>query len=66
MQPIQIKKILMGLLLSGGMLIPGNIPNIIAAAKLKITMKEWASLGVPLGLVLMVLYFILLNFHTLS
>ncbi|MBI4124413.1 MAG: DUF1646 family protein [Deltaproteobacteria bacterium] len=61
MSPVQVKKILMGLLLSGGMLIPGNIPNIIAASKLNITMKDWAKLGVPLGLVLMAVYFILLN-----
>ena len=32
-----IKAILLGLLVSGGMLIPGNIPNIIAAGKLNIT-----------------------------
>lgn len=62
MQAEQVKKVLMGLLLSGGMLIPGNIPNIIAASKLNITMKEWAKLGVPLGLVLMTVYFILLKF----
>lgn len=62
MQPIQVKKILMGLLIAGGMLIPGNIPNIIAASKLKIGMKDWAKLGVPLGLVLMVIYFVLLKF----
>lgn len=54
----QIKAVLMGLLISGGMLIPGNIPNIISANKLGITSKEWAKLGVPLGLVLMVLYFV--------
>ncbi len=62
MQPIQIKKILMGLLIAGGMLIPGNIPNIIAASKLKITMKDWAKLGVPLGLALMVIYFVVSKF----
>lgn len=61
MQPIQIKKILMGLLIAGGMLIPGNIPNIIAASKLKISMKEWAKLGVPLGLALMGIYFLILK-----
>lgn len=61
MTAVQVKKILMGLLLSGGMLIPGNIPNIIAASKLGITMKDWAKLGVPLGLILMGIYFILLN-----
>jgi predicted cation transporter len=56
----QIKSALMGLLISGGMLIPGNIPNIISASKLGITSKEWARLGVPLGLVSMVIYFIIL------
>jgi predicted cation transporter len=54
---IQIKSILMGLLISGGMLIPGNIPNIISAGKLGITSKEWARLGVPLGLISMAIYF---------
>lgn len=54
----QIKAVLMGLLISGGMLIPGNIPNIISAGKLGITSKEWAKLGVPLGLILMGLYFV--------
>lgn len=58
MEITQIQAVLMGLLISGGMLIPGNIPNIIAAGKLNITSKEWARLGVPLGLVLMVLYFV--------
>ncbi|HPJ30011.1 MAG TPA: DUF1646 family protein [Methanothrix sp.] len=58
MEPQQIQAVLMGLLISGGMLIPGNIPNIISAQKLSITSKEWAKLGVPLGLILMVIYFI--------
>lgn len=53
----QINAALMGLLISGGMLIPGNIPNIISASKLGITSSEWARLGVPLGLVLMLIYF---------
>ena len=55
-----IKFALLGLLISGGMLIPGNIPNIICASKLSIRMKEWAWLGVPLGLVLMLLFFAIL------
>ncbi len=55
----QIDFILMGLLISGGMLIPGNIPNIIAASKLNIKSKEWAKLGVPLGLILLVIYFVI-------
>ncbi len=60
MSALQIKAALMGLLIAGGMLIPGNIPNIISASKLGITSKEWARLGVPLGLVTMVVYFVIL------
>ncbi|HXC61538.1 MAG TPA: DUF1646 family protein, partial [Nitrospiria bacterium] len=58
----KIQFLLLGLLISGGMLIPGNIPNIICANKLSIKSKEWAVFGVPLGLCLMVLYFILMIF----
>jgi len=57
---LQIKSILMGLLIAGGMLIPGNIPNIISASKLGITSKEWARLGVPMGLVSMAIYFVII------
>lgn len=56
----QIIGIIMGLLIAGGMLIPGNIPNIVAAARLRISMKEWAIIGVPIGLVIMVVYFLIL------
>lgn len=55
-----VRDILMGLLISGGMLIPGNIPNIIAAEKLKITMAEWAKLAVPVGLAAMLVYFFII------
>ena len=55
---IQIKSALLGLLIAGGMLIPGNIPNIVAAARLKISAREWARVGLILGMVLMVLYFL--------
>ena len=56
----QIVSALMGLLIAGGMLIPGNIPNIIAACKLEITSREWAAVGLPLGLVLMAVFFVIL------
>jgi predicted cation transporter len=56
----QIKSALLGLLIAGGMLIPGNIPNIIAAHSLKIKSTEWARVGVPLGLVLMAITAVLL------
>jgi predicted cation transporter len=55
-----LRAILLGLLIAGGMLIPGNIPNIICANKLAIKSSEWARVGVPLGLVLMVGVFIVL------
>jgi predicted cation transporter len=56
----QIIGILMGLLISGGMLIPGNIPNIVTAGRLKISMKEWAVVGLPIGLILLAAYFVIL------
>jgi predicted cation transporter len=56
----QIVSALLGLLIAGGMLIPGNIPNIIAACKLEITSREWAEVGIPLGLVMMVVFFVIL------
>ncbi len=57
----QIQSVLMGLLIAGGMLIPGNIPNIICAGKLGIKSREWALFGVPLGLALMIVYFAVLQ-----
>lgn len=57
-----IRAILLGLLISGGMLIPGNIPNIIAANQLNITSKEWARFGLPFGLWMMSIFFILILF----
>ena len=55
-----IQDVLLGLLIAGGMLIPGNIPNIICANKLGIKSKEWAVFGVPVGLALMTAVFIIL------
>lgn len=67
MNDVTIRALLLGLLISGGMLIPGNIPNIIAANQLKITSKEWARFGLPFGLLLMAGYFlIILLFESIS
>ncbi|HET8679756.1 MAG TPA: DUF1646 family protein, partial [bacterium] len=60
MTDVQVRAILMGLLISGGMLIPGNIPNIIAAGKLGIRSREWAVVAVPIGAVLLIVYFLVL------
>ncbi len=57
----QIEFILLGLLISGGMLIPGNIPNIICAKKLGISSREWGIFAAPFGLGLMALCFLLLQ-----
>jgi len=54
---LQIKSALMGLIIAGGMLVPGNIPNIISAGKIGITSKEWAKIGIPVGIVTMIIYF---------
>ncbi len=59
---LQQRSILMGLLISGGMLIPGNIPNIVAANRLGIGSREWARTGLVVGLPLMALCFVVLEF----
>lgn len=59
--PAQQRSILMGLLISGGMLIPANIPNIVAAGRLGISSKEWARVGLVAGFPLMLLCFAVLE-----
>jgi predicted cation transporter len=56
----QQRAVLMGLRISGGMLIPGNIPNIVAAGHLGIGSREWARVGLVTGLPLMALCFAVL------
>ncbi|MCL6522342.1 MAG: DUF1646 domain-containing protein [Firmicutes bacterium] len=58
MTGLQVESILLGLLVSGGMLVPGNIPNIITASRLRIRMGEWARLAVPVGGALLLGYFL--------
>lgn len=53
--------LLMSLIISGGMLIPGNIPNIICASKLGIKSKEWAKHALGIGGVLLLAYFVILT-----
>ncbi len=57
----QQRAVLMGLLISGGMLIPGNIPNIVAAGRLGISSREWARVGLKAGVPLMLLCFAVLQ-----
>jgi predicted cation transporter len=62
--PAQQRSVLMGLLISGGMLIPGNIPNIVAAGRLGITSREWARVGIVAGLPLMLICFVVMRWIT--
>lgn len=61
MDTARAREAIIALLVAGGMLIPGNIPNIVAAAALRIRAAEWARLGVPIGLALLGIYFALLE-----
>jgi predicted cation transporter len=56
----QLAYALMGLIIAGGILIPGNIPNIISAGKLKIKSREWMAVGLPIGAAAMLVYFVAL------
>lgn len=56
----QQRAALLGLLVSGGALITGNIPNIVAASRLGITSREWAEIGLGTGAVLLILCFLVL------
>jgi len=51
----------LGLLISGGILVTGNIPNVVAAGRLGITSREWARIGILTGLPLMAVCFVLLR-----
>lgn len=53
----QLDFALLSLLISGGMLIPGNIPNIISAGKLGIKSREWMAVGLPIGACAMAICF---------
>jgi predicted cation transporter len=53
--------ILISLLISGGMMVTGNIPNIVTAGRLRISMKEWMKVGIPIGLLLLVVYYLVLR-----
>jgi predicted cation transporter len=55
----------LGLLISGGALVTGNIPNIVAASRLGITSREWARVGLGTGALLLILCFAVLSSMTL-
>jgi predicted cation transporter len=55
------REAILALLVSGGMLIPGNIPNIVSAGALRIESAAWAKIGVPMGLVMLGIYFAMIK-----
>jgi predicted cation transporter len=55
------REAILALLVSGGILIPGNIPNIVSASALRIGSSQWARTGVPIGLLGLGIYFALLK-----
>jgi len=61
MDPARAREAVIALLVAGGMLIPGNIPNIVAAGVLRIGAGDWAKVGIPMGLALLGIYFALLH-----
>lgn len=56
--PRQLSAALLSLLVSGGLLIPGNIPNIVAASHLRIKSGEWARTAALPGIALLLAYFV--------
>jgi predicted cation transporter len=56
------RDVILALLISGGMLIPGNIPNVISAGALRIPSRQWARIAIPIGLVMLGIYFAVLQF----
>jgi predicted cation transporter len=60
MEILQIKSFLISLLISGGFLIPGNVPNIVIAYINGVGFREWAYKAIPIGLPLFLGSFIAL------
>jgi predicted cation transporter len=61
----QQRAALLGLLISGGALVTGNIPNIVAASRLRITSREWAAIGLGTAALFLVLCFSVLSVSAL-
>jgi predicted cation transporter len=55
----RVRPALLSMIISGGMLIPGNIPNIVCASALGIRSAEWGRIGIPVGLAMLGICFAL-------
>jgi predicted cation transporter len=56
----QQRAALLGLLISGGALVTGNIPNIVAASRLGITSREWPRIGLITAVLMLISCFTVL------
>jgi predicted cation transporter len=61
MELYRAREAIISLVVSGGMLVPGNIPNIVSAGAMRIRSTIWAKMGVPVGIVLLSGYFLALK-----
>lgn len=50
----EIRAFIISLVITGGFLIPGNVPNIVFSNILKIGFKEWARIAIPIGMLVYV------------
>lgn len=60
MSVAQQRAAFLGLLISGGALVTGNVPNIVAASRLGIGSRQWARIGVGAAVLLLVACFAVL------
>ncbi|MFN3803890.1 MAG: DUF1646 family protein [Pyrobaculum sp.] len=61
-----LRSFLISLVLSGGLTIPGNVPNIVLAGVLLIGFREWIKLALPIGAMVFIavgIYVLLLAPH---
>ncbi|HLW69226.1 MAG TPA: DUF1646 family protein [Candidatus Binataceae bacterium] len=56
----RIRPALLSMVISGGMLIPGNLPNIVCAGALRIRSGEWSRVGIPIGVAMLGICFAVL------
>ncbi|HZP44046.1 MAG TPA: DUF1646 family protein [Candidatus Binataceae bacterium] len=59
----EIKPAVLAMVIAGGILVPGNIPNILCAGILGISSRRWAVVGIPIGLSLMGICFAVWMVH---
>ncbi len=57
----ELTHFILSMLISGGFLVPGNIPNIIIASRTGINFREWASYALRVGIPAYILMYLILR-----